>query len=216
MRRLMVGVMLAMTCAAPAMAQTLLRLSETALVAARPDELAASLRAEAQSGVPAQAQSAVNAAMARALETVKAVAGVSARTGGYQVVQVQQPSPHWQAAQTLTLTGRDGTAILTLVGALQAQGLAVQGLAWRLAPETERQARDGAAAKALAGLRGRAEAAAKVLGLSFERFQEVRLDGAQAPRPMPRMAAAMGMAAPVAEAGDVDVSATVEADVLLK
>jgi uncharacterized protein YggE len=77
-------------------------------------------------------------------------------------------------------------------------------------------AREAATAKALGRLRARAEAAAKILGLSFDRFQEVRLDNAR-PAPMPRFAgAAMAMAAPVAEAADVDVTATVEADAVLK
>ena len=53
-----------MLAAASAHAETLLRLSETATVMEHPDELDASLRAEATAPNPAQAQRAVNAAMA--------------------------------------------------------------------------------------------------------------------------------------------------------
>ncbi len=217
MRRLVAGLILAVTFAGAAGAETLLKLSETARVAAKPDELAATLRMETQASGPVAAQNAVNAAMAKALAAAKAAAGITASTSMYQVYQVTQPNTHWVAAQALELRGTDGDAVLGLVGVLQSQGLAVQALTWRLTPATASAAREKATAKALGRLRTRAEGAAKILGLNFERFQEVRLDGTRAQPPLPRFAgAAMAMAAPVAEAADVDVSATVEADAVLK
>jgi predicted secreted protein len=201
--------------AGTASAETLLRLSESASVTARPDEMAASLRAEAQNPSARVAQNAVNSSMAKAMASAKAAAGITASTGVYQVYQIAQPSPHWQAAQTLDLHGGDGDALLALVGSLQEQGLVVQSLGWRLKADTAKHAREEATAKALGALRARAEAAAAVLGLHFVEFREVRLDGARAPQPMPRMLNA-AVAMPVVEAADVDVSASVEADVVLK
>ena len=46
-------------------ADTLLRLSETATVQVRPDEIVAELRAESAAATPAEAQSRINAAVAR-------------------------------------------------------------------------------------------------------------------------------------------------------
>lgn len=215
--RCFMGAVALVLLAGPVSAETVLRLSETARVSVRPDELSASMRAEAQSPEATKAQNAVNVAMGKALATARAVSGLSGNTGGYQVYQVQQPNPHWLAAQTLDFAGADGDAVLGLVGHLQEQGLMVQGLNWRLAEATAAKAREQATEKALGALRARAEAAAKILGLKFDSFREVRLDGVAAPRPVPRMVnAAMAIAAPVAEAGDVDVAATVEADAILK
>ena len=84
-----------------------------------------------------------------------------------------------------------------------------------------RKARAEATRLALAGLRGRADEAAMQIGMAFEGFKEIRLD-ADRPGPMgPRLMASpmLGSAAPVApsaEAEDISISATAEADVLLR
>lgn len=204
--------------APPAGAETLLRLAETAQVSVHPDELDAALRVEAEAPSAADAQARVNAAMERALAQTKQSAGIVATTGGYQVWPLAAPSKAWHAAQMLALHGGDGAALLGLVATLQGQGLAVQQLAWQLAPATRRRALAEATKQALVALRGRAEEAASVLGLRFDSFREVRLDGA-APAPMPRramaMAASVAVPAPSAEAADTVVEARVEADAVL-
>ena len=209
---------------ASARAETLLRLSETATVMVHPDELDASLRAEALAADPADAQRRVNAAMAEALAAAKAVAGVTVSTGGYFVWRVgptpQDRTERWQANQSIELTSHDGTALLKLVGALQQKGLAVGQLGWRLSDTATKAARAEATTKAITALRGRAEAAAELLGLQFGSFKEVRLDSTR-PQPGPRMmmmsaqAAPSQAAPPSAEAADVSIEATAEADVLL-
>ena len=209
---------------ASARAETLLRLSETATVMVHPDELDASLRAEALAADPADAQRRVNAAMAEALAAAKAVAGVTVSTGGYFVWRVgptpQDRTERWQANQSIELTSHDGTALLKLVGALQQKGLAVGQLGWRLSDTATKAARAEATTKAITALRGRAEAAAGLLGLQFGSFKEVRLDSTR-PQPGPRMmmmsaqAAPSQAAPPSAEAADVSIEATAEADVLL-
>jgi predicted secreted protein len=219
MTRLLLAALLTALLAPAAQAETILRLSETARVIARPDELAATLRFEAEATDAAAAQSRVNAAMAKALAEAKGTAGIAVSTGGYQVWRVTQPAARWRAAQTLDLRGGDGVKILSLVGSLQGQGLAVQNLGWRLTPETARARQAEATKIALGALRTRAEEAAAVLGLKFESFREVRLDGTRAaPQPirMRAMAAPAAMAEPVAESEDVPVEATVEAEAVLK
>jgi predicted secreted protein len=204
-------------------AETLLQLADTETVSVAPDELAATLRAEATSPNPADAQQRVNAAMAGALARARKVAGVTASTGNYSVWHVgptpQDSHERWQANQSLELTSHDSVALLTLVGTLQHDGLAVGELGWRLSRAAERKAHDDATRQALAALRSKAQDAAGLLGLRFDSFKQVRLDGTT-PAPLPRFAGAVAMAAeasspPNAVAADVPVSATAEADVIL-
>ncbi len=204
-----------------ARAETLLRLAETATVMVQPDELAADLAAEASAATPQDAQARVNTAITAALATARGTAGVTVATGRYSVWQVRepphtaQPAPVWQASQALTLHSADGSATLALVGRLQAQGLAVQSLGWQVSPAASRRASDEARRQALGALRGRAEAAAKLLGLRFEEFRSVDLNPSSAPTPMPRALMAAAMPAPNAVAEAMPVSATVTAEAAL-
>ncbi len=207
-----------------ARAETVLDLSETASVSARPDEIAASLRAETTAPAPAPAQAAVNRLMARGLDSAHQSQGVTASTGQYSVWLVEPPAAHpdaapvaspiWHASQTLDLTGRDGPTMLALVGALQGQGMAVQSLAWRLSAEVARTTRAAALRQAVSGLRARAEEAAGLLGLRFASFRTVRLDPEPRVFPMAMRAAAFAPA-PNVEQGPIEVSATVTAEAVL-
>jgi uncharacterized protein len=216
----------ALVLPAAAFADTILHLSDTATVKAHPDELDATLRVEVSAANAADAQRKVNSLMADAVTTAKAVSGVTASSGSYFVSHVP-PSPvdhadHWQANQSLTLTSHDGAALLQLVGALQQKGLAVNQLGWHLSDQAMQAAEQEATRKAIAALRGRAEDAAGLLDLRFGSFKEVRLNGS---RPAPIMlqreevmmlaASAPSSPPPSAEAGDVNVSATADADVVL-
>lgn len=206
----------------PARADTLLHLADTETVTVAPDELAASLRVEVSSASPADAQQRVNAAMTDALGHARNVAGVTASTGAYSVWHVgptpQDKTERWQASQSLELTSHDSVALLTLVGTLQHNGLAIGELGWRLSREAQRKAHDEATRQAIAALQGKAQEAAVLLGLRFGSFKEVQLDSAT-PMPTPRFAGAIAaMAAPAepnAVATDVPVNATAEAEVIL-
>jgi uncharacterized protein len=199
-----------------ARAATILHLSATASVQTMPDELTAELAAEAHESAPAVAQTDVNAMIRRALAAAHAVSAVTTSTGAYSVWYVTDPHPEWQARQTLVLTAHDGPALLGLVGQLQAQGLAVSSLGWQLAAKTMEAAQDKAQLMALAQLRGRAEAAAKVLGMRFAGFQEVWLTPAGPTSPIQPMAlmAARGVP-PSAIPAESAVVASVAADVVL-
>ncbi len=202
--------------AGSAAADTILHLSDTETVMAHPDELTATLRAEASGSSAAAAQQAVNTAIAAALARAKQVPGITAATEGYTAWQATQ-SQRWQASQTILLRSRDAPPLLTLTGELQQHGLAISDLSWQLSPEASRSARDQAMRQALSGLRGRAEEAAGLLGLRFDQFQRVSIAAPQ-PVPFPRAMMAMAAAAPTppsAQAQDVPVSATAEADAVL-
>jgi predicted secreted protein len=213
-----------LTLAAVARAETVLHLAETATVMAAPDEIAATLHVEATSPSASDAQARVNAAMQDALSQAHKVDGLTVSTGAYGVWRTGPTSSdhteRWQVSQTLSVTGHDGPALLTLVGALQQRGLAVSSLGWRLSRTAEGQAHQSATKQALAGLRARVEEAAALLDLRFGQFKEVRLDSA-GPQPMLRaMAAPMAMSAasappPSVAPEDVPVNATAEADAIL-
>jgi len=211
--------------AAAAEAETVLHLSETATIMAPPDELAASLRVDAILPTAAAAQARVNEVMRDALAAVRSTPGLTVSTGGYSVWRIaptqQEKAERWQAGQTLNVSGTDDAAILKLVERLQQKGLAVGNLGWRLSRQAERKAHQEATRQALSALRGRIDEAADVIGLRFEQFKEVRLDGPQRQPPMLRaMAAPMAMAAsgapPSTAPEDVAVDATADADAILQ
>jgi uncharacterized protein YggE len=216
----------ALLVAAPALAQapaltplpeTLLHIGESAEVTRAPDEIVATLRAEARASTAAAAQEAVNRAVAAAVARAQSAPGMRVATGGYWTGRADE-GRSWQAAQTVTLRGGDGAALLELAGALQQSGLALDGLTWQLTRETARTAREEASRLALDALRRRAEAVAAQLGLQVVGLREVRIDAPdRGPRPMAAMAARSERAAPpVAVAEDVVVGASVEAVAVLR
>lgn len=222
MRRAMLGLMLlaplpAWAQAAPA---TVLRLAETAEVMREPDELVATLRAEARGASAAAVQEAVNRAVAQALDRARGVPSVRAATGAYWTSRVDDGRA-WNAQQQVTLTGREAAPLLELVGQLQSGGLALGGLAWRLSREAERAAKEEAARLALDGVRRRAEALAAQMNMQVRRYAEIRVDVPER-GPAPRMAmdaapmAARAATPPRAVAEEVAVSATVSADAVLE
>ncbi|MGG5812059.1 SIMPL domain-containing protein [Falsiroseomonas sp. CW058] len=201
------------------LAETVLHIADSADVARTPDEVVATLRAEARAGTAAAAQEAVNRAIAAAVARAQGVAGLRVSTTGYWTARADE-GRSWQASQGLVLRGGDGAAVLELVGALQAQGLAVGGLQWTLGRETARTAREEASRLALDALQRRAEAVAGQLGLMLVGLREVRIDAPDHPAPRPAPMAAMARAAapapPVAVAEDVVVSASVQAVAVLR
>jgi predicted secreted protein len=202
-------------------AETELHIGESAEVARAPDEVVATLRAEARAGTAGAAQEAVNRAIAAAVARAQAVPGLRVSTGGYWTSRVDEGRA-WQAAQQVTLRSGNAAALLDLVGTLQGQGLAMSGLHWQLTRETERAAREEASRLALDGVRRRAAAVAEQLGLVLVGLKEVRIDVPERmPRPMPMAMAARSASAapappPVAVAEDVPVQATVQAVAVLR
>lgn len=187
------------------------------------DRLRAGLAVEATGTGPQQVQAEINRRMEAALARVKQTASVKAQSGGYSVYQDREPNkpPLWRGSQSLSLWSDTPADLLKLVGDLQQMGLATQGLAYELAPETMRKAEDALTAQALDMIRQRADRIAAALGLKVQQLRNVTLGNAAAnapgPVPMRVMAAAAGGAAPPpsAEAGDATVSVSVQAEVWL-
>lgn len=210
---------------------TLLTLSESAEREVTPDTIRARLVAQATSESAATAQASVNAAMARALTRAKAL-GLEVETGGYNTYQespqrpqslpagAKPPSALWRAQQSLILTTKDDAKLLEAAGALQAEGLALQELGYTLSREQQRSQQDDMFAEALQRLAARAEKAATALGMRFEGWARVGLNGGMAVRPvmMKAMAGAarQDFAPPVAAAGEQTISVNVDGEAILR
>jgi predicted secreted protein len=210
----------------PPEGHTLLNLSASEQMTLPQDLLMASLRIEAKSADSSKVQNDINTAMEKALAMGKKVDGVKVSTGGYHVYEqyVDKNVKVWQGQQTIQLESKDSAALLKLAGEIQKAGFLMNGLNYTLSPEKAESVRDELMVKALKKLQDKAAMIAKALGKSGYDLTDVNVDGAS-PMPMPmyktaRMEMAMasdaGMAAPVAEAGETDVSLSVSARVLLK
>ncbi len=195
---------------------TVLHLSEAADREIRRDRLRAQLRVEVVAGNAKQVQADINRRMTSALDKVKALPGIKPQTGGYSVYEERQQNvpTRWRGNQALTLVGRDFVELLTIVGELQNDGLA-------LMPETARAAQDELTSVALKRLSERAERIAADLHLEVLRYRDIRVGNVGGDRPIPRAmlmggaAAGAAVAPPAAEAGDATVQVSVDADVIL-
>lgn len=210
---------------------TLLVLSETAERDVTPDTIRARLVAQATSEQAAVAQTSVNAAMAKALARARSL-GLEVETSGYNTWQespprpqtlpagAKPPAPLWRAQQGLVLTAKDDAKLLEAVGALQAEGLALQELGYTISREQQRGLQDDLVAEALQRLATRAQRAAMALGMDFTGWARISVNGGNAPRPMlMRAMKGEGMAAgvpPVTAAGEQTVSVTVDGEAILK
>ena len=203
---------------APSAAETVLTLSETAEVTRAPDEVRATLRAEARGANAAAVQTQVNGVMTRALERARAVEGVQAATGGYWTARNEE-NRNWTASQSLTLRGRDPAPLLELAGALQGQGMLMSGLDWSLSRPQEMTAREEAGRMAVEALQRRAEAVAAQLGLRVANLRRLEIDAPNTPAPRFRVAAMAARAEaappPVSAPEPVTVTATASAEFVL-
>lgn len=209
---------------APAVAsdQTILHLSETAQRDVPRDLLRATLSAEASDPDARKVQADINQRMAAALVRIKQVPDITIETTGYSVYRdtPDKAPPRWQGSQSVTLTGKDFAALLSLVGTLQQQGLVMQNLVPDLSREGRQSVEDALTDEALTRLQQRAERVAATLDTKVAGFRTVSVGNVLQPpmpiRPMVMMARSDNAAAPpVAEAGSATVSVTVEADIAL-
>jgi predicted secreted protein len=203
---------------------TEIHLSQEVTRTVTPDSLRASLRLELKGSDGRQLQADLNRRMATLLEKAKAVPAVKTQTGAYSVTRdfTVKAKETWQATETITLTSKDFTALLSLAGDLQDAGMLTSGTEFFVAPETLAAAQGDLTAAALAALRARAQAVAGDLGMIVARYASITVGNVEengGPRPMPRMmsnmAAGSSMPPPVAQAGDATIMLTVSATVLL-
>ena len=216
-----------LTLATPALAAdtsaptglTVIHLTERAERLMARDRLRGGLAVEVTGPVAQQVQAEINRRMEAALAKAKSVTTVKAETGGYSVYPQRDPGKPtlWHGQQTLNLSSDAPADLLALVGDLQQQGLATQGLTFEVAQESLRKAEDGLTADALSVLRQRADKVAGDLGMTVQQIRDVSVGNAEggARPPMPMMRAAAAAPAPVAEPGDAQVSVSVQAEIWL-
>jgi predicted secreted protein len=203
--------------------QSTLHLSETAQRDVPRDLLRATLAAEATDPDAGKVQADINQRMSVAMTRIKQVAGVTVATGGYSVYREtpDKQSPRWHGSQTVTLTGKDFAALLSLTGALQQQGLVIQSLTPDISREARQSVEDALTDEALTRLKQRADRIAASAGVKLQGIRTLTVGNVNAPppiiQPMMRMAAASAapMPAPVAEAGNATVSITATAEFAL-
>ncbi len=196
---------------------TRLNLGETASRDLADDRYVATLQGQGEGADAAAAQAALNRQMREALAAVADVDGLEATTESYwvQAREREDETVVWIARQSLRLETADRELLLDHVSPLQALGLSTQLLGSRLSAAGHASVRDELTAEALTALRDRAMMVAATLGLRFDGFAEVSLDGMR-PMPMPRAAMMEARAdAPVMTEGSSTVSVTVSATALM-
>jgi predicted secreted protein len=204
-------------------ARTKLVLSATATREVEQDTLVGVLSAHAEAADARAAQAAVNRTMTAAIEKTRAVASVRAASGGYRVYQQRDRDGRptgWVAEQDLRLTGREPAALLELVGALQTEGLNVNGLTYELSAEARRAVEDELTVEAIQRLRDRAERVATSMAMRVQAIDTLQVGqppGEPPIRPMFRASVAEAAASPppIALPDLETVSASVSAELTL-
>jgi predicted secreted protein len=203
--------------------QTILHLSESAQRDMPRDLLHATLSAEATDSDATKVQGIINQRMAAALVRIKQVPDITTETAGYSVYRdnPDKKPPVWHGSQSVTVTGKDFAALLTLIGALQQQGLVMQNLSPDLSRDARQSVEDALTNEALTRLQQRADRVATTLGAKVAGIRSLTVGNVNPPAPVFRaMAMAPGISSsavvpPVAEAGSAEVSVTVQAEIAL-
>lgn len=183
------------------------------------DRLVADIAVEGTDKDAAHLQDTLNRRMATALARAKAVAAVTATTGDYNVYEErpEKGPPVWHGRQALQLAATDQPALLHLVGALQADGFILNGLAAAVSPAAERAVEDKLTDAALARMRARAQRIAAAMDLKLTGYRRLNIGNVAAP-PLPvrpLMAMTAREAAPVVAPGAATVGVSVTAEIAL-
>jgi uncharacterized protein YggE len=210
---------------APAAAQTVLSLSAIGNDTVSPDQMVASLTAQASAGQAREAAALLNAAMAKALAAARATAGVTAVTSDYSEQNVTDETGKttgYQASETLSLTmaapgGAPPAVFTALAGRLQQQGLLLNDLDGSLSSQGQAAAQAAAITDAIRQVKATAAAVAATLGDQVGAIKTLDVND-ETPGPiMPGRMMAMAATAPPPQAapGPITASATVTAQIVL-
>lgn len=130
------------------------------------DWVAATLGVEEESGDAAGLAGRVNQRMAEALALAKKDVRLQVSSGAYVTQPVYDRSRivRWRASQDLVIETAEVGALTEMAGQLQAQGLLLRNVAFRVAPETQKRVEDELIVEALSLFRERAGLIARGLG----------------------------------------------------
>jgi predicted secreted protein len=198
---------------------TLVTLSVTERVKVPQDLLLATLRIEREDRNPQALQNRINTSMEQALQIARAVADIKVSTGHYSVYQYNnQPQGSradniWRGSQSVSLESKDAQKLLELTGELQSIGLVMSQLSYQLSSERADEVRDSLLETAIKRATEKLERAAQAMGKNSIDIATLDIDSSLSydnPADMfSARAVMMEMAAPVAEAGESEVTLTV-------
>lgn len=216
---------------------TLVSLSATERVEVDQDLLVSTLSIEARNADATALQDEINKVMTKALEEAKAFKTVKVSTQSYQVYPheyVPDPRPlpsgekpeivrEWRGSQSLMLRSKEPDDLLKLAGILQKMGMNTTGLSYTVSPELMEETQNSLLEAALTKLTVKAGRTAAALGKTKADLLSVNVDiGGHYPQPVMMMRGAMAMeakadmAAPVAAAGQSEITLSVNAQALVK
>ncbi|MBN8440144.1 MAG: SIMPL domain-containing protein [Thauera sp.] len=185
--------------------------------AAPNDLVVAGLYVERSGADPAALAREVNRALAAALDTARAQAGVKTQSAGTSTWPIYGKEGRgriegWRMRSELRLEGRDVGVMSDLIGRLQSS-LALSHVTMQPAPDTRRRAADEATVDAIRAFEQRAALVAGALGKRF-RLHQISIAESGSPAPIyPRMRAAPAMMAEAApaplEGGESQIGVTV-------
>ncbi|MCH4089859.1 SIMPL domain-containing protein [Acetobacter sp.] len=198
-------------------ASTRLNVTGSGSVDAAPDLVTATLLVQNEAAKAVEAQAKTNDAARNAVTRAEKVVGVTVLTDSYDVSENRKDNKpsSWTARQTIQIKAKDASALLDLVGKLQASGLLLEGVSWSLSPEHQKELHRQAEKKAVEDMRNRSNDIAGDLGLKVSSIASISVDESLMVRPVAFMARA-AMAAPTMRSEDQTVSATIRAEVILK
>jgi len=224
--RLFLTILLALPAAALAQninllpeGQTLVTLSVTERVKVPQDLLLATLRIESDDRNAQALQNRINTSMGQALEIARAVADIKVSTGHYSVYQFNnQPQGGranniWRGSQSLNLESKDAQKLLDLAGQLQDMGFVISQLTYQLSTERADEVRDNLLESAIQRATDKVTRAGQAMGKSDIDIAVLDIDSSlNYDNPVMMFSARAEMAeraAPVAEAGESEVTLTV-------
>ena len=199
--------------------QTLVTLSVTERVKVPQDLLLATLRIESDDRNAQELQNRINTSMGQALEIARAVDDIKVSTGHYSVYQYNdQPQGGradniWRGSQSVTLESKDPQKLLDLAGELQDLGFVMNQLSYQLSTERADEVRDGLLESAIQRATEKVTRASLAMGKSDIDIAVLDIDSSlNYENPVMMFSARADMAekaAPVAEAGESEVTLTV-------
>ena len=211
---------------------TTLHLNATARQTVVPDTLHITLNVNTKAKTAQEVQRYINTKMAEAIKLVKRN-DVRPITGLYRVYErwvnksedYKQRQKVWQGEQSLTIEGTDHAKVLDVAGKLQGMDFKNSNMRYSLSKDVYESFQENLMAEALKKLESRAQRFATQLGKTKVHLANINFGGSSYHQPQPKMYAARmelavaadaAMPAPSAEAGDMDITANVSAEVWLE
>jgi predicted secreted protein len=178
------------------------------------DVMQATLFVEVSGAEPAPLAKQVNQQLNKAVATAKKVKDISVENGDYQSMANYQDGKQngWRTRGEVNLQSTDFTALATLIGELQSDGMQLGNVQFSVSPALRDRIEQQLTREALKAFQQRADIVRDSLNSKALKIVTIRLDTQGSyppPRPMYKVNAMMAMdaaAAPPAEAGNSEIT----------